>query len=84
MSQWYRIVCQYSNLNFTIVSVVFPALAAIAQKFQQITNFTYMTGLWGENVHKGLLWYASNALSKEEYKGIAPLWSGRPKVDPSR
>jgi hypothetical protein len=75
MNQWYRIVCQYSNLNLTVVSDVFPALAAIAQKFEQITDFSYVAGLWGQNLHRGLLWYASNALSKKEYKDIAPLWS---------
>ncbi|KAF3046282.1 hypothetical protein E8E11_003879 [Didymella keratinophila] len=46
MNQWYRIVCQYSNLNLTVVSDVFAALAAIAQKFRQITQFTYVAGLW--------------------------------------
>lgn len=64
MNQWHRIVCQYSNLNLTFESDVFAALAAIAQKFQQITQFRYVVGLWLENMHRDLLWYASNSLSK--------------------
>lgn len=75
MNQWHRIVCQYSNLNLTFESDVFAALAAIAQKFQQITQFRYVVGLWLENMHRDLLWYASNSLSKTTYKDKAPSWS---------
>jgi hypothetical protein len=68
-------VCQYSNLNLRFIGDAFPALAAIPEKFEQITHFSYVAGIWRENLHRGLLWYASNALSKARYKDIAPLWS---------
>ena len=45
MAQWYRIVCQYTTLNVTFYKDIFPAVAGIAQKFAEATNFTYIAGL---------------------------------------
>ena len=75
MAQWYRIVCQYTTLNVTFYTDIFPAVAGIAQKFAEATNFTYIAGLWLEHVLSGLLWYAETAQSREYAEFVAPSWS---------
>lgn len=75
MAQWYRIMCQYSTLNMTYHEDRFPAIAGIAQKFQEATSFTYIAGLWEEQLLSGLLWYAETANSRSHPTKIAPTWS---------
>ncbi|PVH69309.1 HET-domain-containing protein, partial [Cadophora sp. DSE1049] len=73
MSTWYRIVTQYSRKDLTRDSDKLPAISGIASAVKEITGYTYLAGIWGEDP-KGLLWFSDGSLTPNTaYRG--PSWS---------
>jgi hypothetical protein len=58
-SNWYHLVNAYSQKQLTCETDKLPALSAIAQEIQRLTNYTYVAGLWKEDIIHGLLWRAT-------------------------
>jgi hypothetical protein len=55
MNFWYATVRNYLRRSITSHDDILPAIARIAQKFQQRTGYHYKAGLWLEDFHRGLL-----------------------------
>ena len=53
---WARFVHEYSGRNLSKLEDKLPALSGLASDFQKITGFTYLAGIWRENLHQGLTW----------------------------
>ncbi|KAH8807337.1 heterokaryon incompatibility protein-domain-containing protein [Xylogone sp. PMI_703] len=71
MSVWYNISPQYANRNLTKETDMLPAISGIANFVQEKTGYTYLHGLWKEELWKGLLWLK---LESGRHTG-APSWS---------
>ncbi|KAL8790162.1 MAG: hypothetical protein Q9195_006489 [Heterodermia aff. obscurata] len=56
---WDWIVKHYTIRRLTYEADRLPALGGIAQQMQRIIGGKYMAGLWGDHLHRGLLWSAS-------------------------
>ena len=75
---WANAVGDYSRRRLTADTDMLPAISAIAQAFQRLTNDTYLAGLWQSVFWLNLMWY-TGSLSKESSrrptKYTAPSWS---------
>jgi hypothetical protein len=56
LQQWQELVREYTLLEITKPSDVFPALQGIAIKWQRPAAGDYLAGLWRTNLVQGLLW----------------------------
>jgi len=61
LRHWYCITEQYARRKLTFASDRLPAIAGIAKQFQHRTGYTYVAGLWKEDLMAGLLWYRRTA-----------------------
>lgn len=53
---WIRIVEEYSNRTVTYQKDRMHALAGLAARYGQVTGYTYLAGLWVEEMPFSLLW----------------------------
>ncbi|KAG9237701.1 hypothetical protein BJ875DRAFT_369358, partial [Amylocarpus encephaloides] len=74
MNFWYATVQNYLQRSITFHDDILPAIAGVAQKFQQRTGFHYKAGLWMEDFHRGLLWQ-SDGLIIHAISTNNPPWS---------
>jgi hypothetical protein len=74
LAKWYGVVAQYSRLSMSHESDMLPAISAIADRIKRATGYTYVAGLWQEDLHTGLLWYADGPKSAPRI-WRAPSWS---------
>ncbi|KAH6622270.1 heterokaryon incompatibility protein-domain-containing protein [Boeremia exigua] len=72
--RWYTIVEEYSLRNLTYQSDKLPALSGIAKMFEKRTGYTYLAGLWKEDLIVGIAWYASQS-STEVISDTLPSWT---------
>jgi hypothetical protein len=74
---WRDIVREYSRRKLTFAQDKLPALAGVASKLAERTGYTYVAGLWLEDLlPTGLLWFrdfATTPLTRPQYR--APSWS---------
>jgi len=56
LRSWYTIVGQYRNRRLTFEKDKFPALSGLAMEMAERIKYTYVAGLWLEDIHDGLLW----------------------------
>ena len=79
LQKWYATVHEYSKKGLTRKSDKLPALAGIAGKFQDSTNYNYLAGLWKEDLLRGLMWYTDPRLeetqSSDQVLLAMPSWS---------
>ncbi|PMD20650.1 HET-domain-containing protein [Hyaloscypha hepaticicola] len=75
LSFWYTIVRQYRKRQLTFEKDKFPALSGIAMEMAERIKYTYVAGLWLEDIHAGLLWstIGTDFCRTPEY--VAPSWS---------
>jgi hypothetical protein len=70
-------VREYSRRKLTFAQDKLPALAGIASKLAEKTGYTYVAGLWLQDLlPTGLLWsrdFATTPLTRPQYR--APSWS---------
>lgn len=77
--RWMLLVNQYSGRSLTYSSDKLAALSGLASRVAQSSSYTYLAGLWKENLEQTLLWAASrlpfqqSGLRHDEYQ--APSWS---------
>jgi hypothetical protein len=81
MTTWYRLVTQYSRRALTEPNDKLPAIAGIAAAMQKISQYTYIAGIWKEDL-RGLLWTKAfrNPLGPSPYR--APSWSWASSISP--
>lgn len=53
---WSSIMEEYSRRDITFERDRLPALAGLAACYRQVTGYTYLAGLWLEEMPKALLW----------------------------
>jgi hypothetical protein len=74
LRSWYTIVDQYRNRRLTFEKDKFPALSGLAMEMAERIKYTYVAGLWLEDIHDGLLWSTIGTYCRSpDY--VAPSWS---------
>jgi hypothetical protein len=76
--EWGDIIGHYSLRSLTKDIDRLPALGGIAQLYQQGTGYTYLAGLWLEEMPQSLTWYRKGGDSKRSSgytQGHIPSWS---------
>lgn len=87
---WYQILTEYTKLDLSHESDIFPALQGVAQLMQSQRQTRYYAGLWEDTFLLDLLWtcgaydnYWSNpprSIQPEDYR--APSWSWASHIGP--
>lgn len=75
---WQDIIRQYSNRSLTYPADKLAALAGIIRLFLRGAEDTPLVGLWGSDIHGGLLWSAQshNQIDEEAVRILEiPSWS---------
>jgi hypothetical protein len=62
---WYEIVNQYALCSITKPEDRLPAIAGIAKRISALTGFTYLAGLWLEDIIQGLCWICPKSSPKQ-------------------
>lgn len=57
MGRWYLCVSEYTRRDLSFETDRLPAIAGIAKEFQRRTSYTYIAGLWQQDLLPGLLWF---------------------------
>jgi hypothetical protein len=75
-SLWYKAVEEYSRRKLSVTSDKLPAISALAQVFQDLTQDEYLAGIWRGDMLRGLMWstYPTLALLRPPL-WRAPSWS---------
>jgi hypothetical protein len=60
---WHQLVQDYSSRKLTYLKDKVPALAGLATKFGTMTQYTYIAGLWKENLLQDMAWQRSPSAS---------------------
>jgi hypothetical protein len=90
LSTWYFLVGEYSGRNPTFPKDKLRAIAAIANETQMAIGYTYMSGLWKEDLNKGLVWRRAQQdhvpipnrfKTGDRMKTGAPTWSWASRTD---
>ncbi|PMD12259.1 HET-domain-containing protein, partial [Hyaloscypha hepaticicola] len=72
---WYDIVERYGPCNITKAEDRLPAIAGVAKRISALTGFSYLAGLWLEDIVQGLCWFSENGLPQTSSKYLGPTWS---------
>jgi hypothetical protein len=75
-NRWYTLVEGYSARELTFETDRLPAISSIARKIQNISDDTYMAGLWRKDLGAGLCWKVrgfGDLCQPSSYR--APSWS---------
>lgn len=78
---WKRIVEQYTTRQLHELKDVLPAVAGIAEAFQQTHGDRYIAGMWQSDIIRSLAWSAGEA--REEDDSSINLPKERPYLAPS-
>jgi hypothetical protein len=70
-------VDDYSHRHVTIASDRLPALAGIASEFKARSMSSYLYGLWGVDIHRGLL-FRQHIDYIDDSSALEPLWDDAP------
>ncbi|RGP80681.1 hypothetical protein FLONG3_1156 [Fusarium longipes] len=74
LRHWYELITNYSRRNLTYQSDKWNAIAGLTEMFIKQTGYTYLAGLWKEDLAAGLMWEAtSKGVIREDR--TAPSWS---------
>jgi hypothetical protein len=85
-TSWFGVVEEFSRLRLTYQSDRLQALKGVAEVFREKLRCEYLSGVWGGDVAKGLLWNftryesynpssSSSSATKRQGKDVAPTWS---------
>lgn len=74
LRHWYKLITNYSKRNLTYQSDKWNAIAGLVEMFIKQTGYTYLAGLWMEDLAVGLMWEATaKGVLRED--GTMPSWS---------
>lgn len=77
-NRWWDVVEEYSSLNLTYKTDIFPALGGIVKQIQEYRHSRYLAGLWEDSLIGDLLWkawYGSEQPPGRPLDPRAPTWS---------
>ena len=75
-NQWYRVVEMYALLRLTNLADKLPALAGVAQLIQFQIHDTYLSGIWENDLVRGLQWcFDPPEVMTRPETSRAPSWS---------
>jgi len=74
MRAWHNWMAHFSLRNLTNKGDKLPAVAGLASHFSAFGS-TYAAGLWMEDIHVGLTWFAAHAGTLVRRNDRAPSWS---------
>jgi len=72
--RWYILMNDYCTRELTDMNDLFPAISGLTREIQQQSGYSYLAGIWVEDIHRGLLWKLTGA-GQPLTKGYAPSWS---------
>ncbi|KAI8711492.1 HET domain-containing protein [Fusarium sp. LHS14.1] len=75
---WYELVTQYCQKELTKAEDRFPAIWALAERFQQMTGDEYCAGLWRNDILTGLLFKRFQSRPSKPHASLGlstPSWS---------
>lgn len=72
---WANIVTQYSTKDLTYPEDRLPALAGIAEEYGRITGWTYICGLWQEDLRDTFGWIRGSFIPAPRPYSRLPTWS---------
>lgn len=74
---WANIIRVYSSRQLTYQQDKLPALAGIAEEYGKATGWTYLCGLWKENIQDTLGWYRDSCTTPAAPRphSSLPSWS---------
>ncbi|RDW89705.1 hypothetical protein BP6252_01737 [Coleophoma cylindrospora] len=79
---WTSVIQEYSYRSLTSFEDKLPAVSAIAAEFQTLSGYSYLAGLWEQDIAKGLLWYVDPTESAEfkprKFQKCHPAFGPRP------
>lgn len=75
--KWYKMVALYSSKNITFFDTKLDAVKGMAKALRDhLSEPSYISGLWEEDLNRGLLWYSQVWAKAERPAGSAlPSWS---------
>lgn len=79
---WYHVVASYSRRALTSSDDVLPALAGLANALRKRHNWTYLSGLWKEDLQRGLFWTVTNEDPDEEATGHVSVDASKTLEEP--
>ncbi|RGP58776.1 hypothetical protein FSPOR_11796 [Fusarium sporotrichioides] len=74
LSNWYQLIINYSRRDLTYQTDKWNAIAGLVNMFKKQTGYTYLAGLWQEDLAVGLMWEATTKGVIRESQD-APSWS---------
>ncbi|KAM0491081.1 hypothetical protein ACHAP8_010969 [Fusarium lateritium] len=74
LKHWYQLVINYSKRNLTYQTDKWNAIAGLVEMFKKETGYTYLAGIWQEDLAIGLMWESTTKGVVRE-SDIAPSWS---------
>ncbi|KFY68518.1 hypothetical protein V498_10619 [Pseudogymnoascus sp. VKM F-4517 (FW-2822)] len=74
---WYRTVQRYTDLAITMQHDILPGIGGLAGRFAALVKGRYATGLWVEDLHRGLLWRVrgENMPGKQRFQPASWSWA---------
>lgn len=72
---WAFIVEEYTQRDITYEKDRLPALAGLASRYRQATGYTYLAGLWLEEMPRSLLWQRADNAPPNASETSTPSWS---------
>ncbi|PVH68136.1 HET-domain-containing protein, partial [Cadophora sp. DSE1049] len=73
--QWLKLVEMYSVCGITKDKDKLPAISGLAKRYHRVAGNGYLAGIWGENIHWGLLWSIKELIPSRPSYERAPSWS---------
>ncbi|KAI0145545.1 heterokaryon incompatibility protein-domain-containing protein [Xylariaceae sp. FL1272] len=74
LSQWYRLVADYSRRKLSYQNDKLKAIAGLADIYAKHTGYEYIAGLWAEDLATGLMWETTSR-GVTRIAGATPSWS---------
>lgn len=74
-SGWIEIVEEYTSRNLTKVEDKLPALAGLASRFKALTGFSYVAGLWKEQLLSDIVWQRDSSRLESPTTYLGPTFS---------
>ncbi|KAM0297128.1 hypothetical protein ACHAPM_009997 [Fusarium culmorum] len=74
LRHWYHVIINYSKRDLTYQTDKSNAIAGLVEMFKKQTAYTYLAGLWQEDLAVGLLWEATTKGVIRDDQEV-PSWS---------
>jgi hypothetical protein len=84
---WQAAVADYSRMELSFPSDMFPAISGIAKNVKAATEWSYVAGLWRETIITDLVWRTEephNAVRCRDWRAPTFSWASVTDIDPKR